>query len=382
MKNVMKKVIAAVLAASMCLSLAGCYSEAKTIAATKGDDTMPIGGYIYYLSSAYSEAMSKVSTEEQVLKSTIDGENAETWIENRALNYLNAYYYINDKFDELGLELTDEDNESITSTTESFWTYYKSGMEEMGISKDSFNKAYTVYNTKYKKVVDTMLSEGGELAVSDDELKSYFTENYYSYEYFTVSLTTTDSEGNSTDMSDEEKTATKEKLENHVAKINNGDMTVSEAASEYAEEALGSADSSTYYAPDPVLADNMAESMKSAIEGAKDNEAVLVENTNGYYVVRRLSISDKFADQNADSTKRLNIIYNMKGDEISDYIMEQAKEYTGIEYNMTAINSVKISAVVSDSNKNGTSSAAAEDDTSSEVSSAAESETETESTEE
>lgn len=378
MKNVMKKVCAAVLAGAVCLSFAGCYSEGKTIAATKGDDTMPIGSYIYYLNSAYSEAMSKVSTDEEVLKATIEDKDAKTWIEDRAMNYLNAYYYVSDKFDELGLELSDEDKETITGSTDSMWSYYKTSMEEMGIAKESFNKAYSEYGVKYQKIMKAMLSEGGELAVSDDELKSYFTENYYSYEYFNVSLTKTDDEGNNTNMTDEEKTETKTALEKYIQKINAGDITVSEAAEEYAEKNLGGADNSTYYEPEPVLADNMLEAIRTAIESVEDNKAALAETTSGYYVVRRLPIADKFEEKNSDEDQRFSLVSGMKSEEFSEYVLNQAKEYTGIDYNMTAISSVKLSSMVSDSNKNGTSSAVAdnEDDTTSEVSSAAESEAE------
>ena len=60
MRNIWKRAIAGMLALAMCLSFAGCYDENKTWAARQGDDTMPIGGYIYYLYSAYSEAMQKV----------------------------------------------------------------------------------------------------------------------------------------------------------------------------------------------------------------------------------------------------------------------------------------------------------------------------------
>ena len=49
MRNIWKRTAAAVLALVLCLSLAGCYNENNTWAARKGDDTMPIGGYIYYL---------------------------------------------------------------------------------------------------------------------------------------------------------------------------------------------------------------------------------------------------------------------------------------------------------------------------------------------
>jgi len=374
MKNRMKKVFAAVLAVALCLSFAGCYDENKTWAAKKGDDTLPIGAYIYYLNSAYSEAMGKVPSGEEVLKAKVEDEDAQTWIKNRAVNYLNAYYFISNKFDELGLELTQEELDTVQSNTDSMWSFYKTSMEEMGIAKESYNQAFTLYNAKYQKVMKAMYGKDGELAVSDDDLKTYFTDNYYSYEYFTVSLTKTDDDGNSVDMTDDEKKEAKSKLEDYIKKINAGDMTVSDAASEYAEEALGNADNSTYYAPSPTPADSMTDPLKSAVENAEDNVAALTEGTTNYFVVRRLPIAEKFAETNEDETQRFNLISRMKGDEFTDYVLEQAKSVEGVEINDKALNSVKISSMVNDNNKNGTSSASSEadsDDSSSAVSSEA-----------
>ena len=53
MMKSMKRLMALALALLLCLSFAGCYSQDKTWAAKMGNDTMPIGAYIYYLSSAY-----------------------------------------------------------------------------------------------------------------------------------------------------------------------------------------------------------------------------------------------------------------------------------------------------------------------------------------
>ena len=48
-----------------------------------------------------------------------------------------AFYYVSDKFDELGLELTEEDKTSIDSLTSGLWPYYRTAMETFGVSKDS-----------------------------------------------------------------------------------------------------------------------------------------------------------------------------------------------------------------------------------------------------
>lgn len=363
MKNRMKKAFAAVLALALCLSFAGCYDENNTWAAKQGDDTLPIGAYIYYLNSAYSEAISKVASDEEVLKAKIEDKEAQDWIKDKAVNYLNSYYFISNKFNELGLELTQDELDTAQSSTDSMWSYYKSSMESMGVAKESFHLAFSLYNTKYQRVMKALYGKDGEMEISDDELKTYFTDNYYSYEYFTASLTKTDDDGNSIDMTDDEKAEAKSKLEDYVKKINAGDMSVEDAASEYAEDALGSAENSTYYAPSPTLADNMSNTtLKDAIEGAEDNTAVLAETTTSYYVVRRLPISEKFAEVNEDETQRFSLISEMKGDEFADYVTEQAESVEGVEINEKALNRIKLSSMVTDSNKMGTSSASSEAD--------------------
>ena len=72
MKRIAKITVALLLAVAMCFSLAGCYDEDLNWSAKYDDTELPAGAYIYYLSIAYNEAASKVSTEDEVLKSEID----------------------------------------------------------------------------------------------------------------------------------------------------------------------------------------------------------------------------------------------------------------------------------------------------------------------
>ena len=132
MRKFLKRAAAGVVALAMCAGFAGCYSEDKTWAARLNEDQLPIGGYIYYLSSAYSEGAAQVGSDAKVLEASIEGESAESWVKNRAMEYLRSYYFVSQKFDELGLSLTEEDETRITDATNSMWTYYKTAMEKMG----------------------------------------------------------------------------------------------------------------------------------------------------------------------------------------------------------------------------------------------------------
>lgn len=357
MRNIFKKICASFLALVLCLSFAGCYSEDKTWAAKKGDDTLPIGSYIYYLTSAYSEAASKISSDTEVLKGTVDDKSASEWIKDKAMEYLNAYYYINGKFSELGLELTEDEKTSVDNNASSAWSYYKETFEGMGIAQSSFKQAYSLYNAKYQKVLEKMYGEGGELEVPSDELKSYYTENYYSYEYFYAPLTKNGDDGNSQDLTDDEKAELKSKLEGYADKINLGETTVSEAASDYSYESSGDGNASTYNAPSPAKGSNINSDIFSALSEMKDDEARFVETSASYYVIKKLSIEDKFAELKEDESQMLTLLLDLKGEEFSDYVLEQGKSIEGVEINEKALNSINLSTLVQGGSKNGTSSA-------------------------
>ena len=329
MRNIWKRTAAAVLALVLCLSLAGCYNENNTWAARKGDDTMPIGGYIYYLYSAYSEARNQVDSDTAVLDAEIDGVDASQWITDRALNYLNAYYYISDKFSEYGLELTEDDQTQIDNTTTNFWRYYQSTFEDdLGIARDSFSKAYSEYTVKFQKVMEAMYGEGGELALAAGELEDYFTETYLSYEYFYVPLTTTNDDGESETLTSEEQADIQDQLQTYVDSINEGEMTVSEAADDYASETSGE---STYYQPSPTKGENITSELATALEGADEGEAVVAETSNALYVIRKLSIADAYDEVEADEDQYISLLADMKGEEFNDYVLEQAQSVEGVE---------------------------------------------------
>ena len=122
MKTFTKRAAALLLAVILTFSLAGCYSENLTWAAKAGDATLPTGGYIYFLSSAYSEAAATVDSETKVLDSQIEGMDAAEWIEDRAMLYIRQYFWIDQEMERLGLEMTEADYEEASSTTASYWS--------------------------------------------------------------------------------------------------------------------------------------------------------------------------------------------------------------------------------------------------------------------
>lgn len=362
MTKLFKRAAAGVMALAMCAGLTGCYSENNTWAAKMGDTTLPIGGYIYYLSSAYSEAAGRVGTESEVLKADIDGKAGSQWVSDKAMDYLYSYYFVEQKFDELGLTLDEEDQDSIDTVTASMWSGtaymagYKDAFEKMGIAESSFKQAYAVYNTKLSKVLQAMYGKGGEMEVSDDELHDYYTGDYIYYQYLSVDLTTTNEDGESVDMEDEEKSEIKEYLEDQAELVSGGRIELDTASANYAN--FKGAEP-TLSEPSAYRADNLSAVFADALEPLKNGEAAFLETATRYYIVQRLDVEDDFKALMEDESRLSGLLSEMKLEEFSDYAIEQGRSLD-VQVNTGALRKVSISKVVDLMGKNGTSSASSE----------------------
>lgn len=376
MRNTMKKAICALLALSLCLGLTACYSEENTWAAKCGDDVMPIGSYIYYLNGAFSDAGAQVPATEEVLKAQIDGQSVPEWAKARAMSYIGAYYYLQSRMDELGLSITDEDTDSINSASDSYWGYFKDTFEGMGIAESSFKKAYAEYNMLLRKVMLATYGEGGEQALSEDELQAYYEDNYDSYAYMYVSSSKNDESGNNVALTDEEKADLQKAFDDYAKGINSGDTTLSDAYMEYQSIALVTP---SYETPGSVAKTSVPSAIAEVLPDMDDNEAQVVEVDAGYYLLQKLPLKEQFDTVMGDETQKENLVAAMKGEEFTDFVLEQGAAFEGVTYNDKAINLVKLEKIVTDKAQRGTSSApsdeassaASSDDTGSAASSSA-----------
>jgi len=352
MTKIFKRAAAGVLALAMCAGLSGCYSEDKAWAARLGDDTLPIGSYIYYLSCSYSEGAGKVDPETEVLKADIEGETGSDWVTNRAMDYLYSYYYVNHKFDELGLTLDEADLESIDNAAASMWSYFKDEFESMGIAESSFKQAYAVYNTKLSKLMRAMYGKGGELELSEDEMHDYYTENYVRYQYFYADLVTTDEEGNQVEMDDDEKAEVKTYLTDQADLVSRGRISLEAAANNYASM---SDTESTLADPVSYLHDNLSGIFSGTLESLDSGKAGVAETTTRYYVVQKLDIEDDFQALLEDDSRLASLINELKLDEFSSYAAEQGKALD-IQLNEKALKGISPAKAIGSMSKNGTSS--------------------------
>lgn len=352
MRNIFRKAVCVCLALCLCLSLGACYSEENTWAAKHGDDTMPIGSYIYYLNSAYTDAGSHVSANDAILGASIDGKSAKEWMKDRALAYVGAYYFVRDKFDEMGLTLSEDDLSAIDTGASTYWTYYKEGMEAMGVSEDSFKKAYAEHNVRARLLMLAMYGEDGEMAVSEDDFWDYYEENYYSYEYMYVSKSKTDEENNSVALTDEELADMKDSLQEFAGQINDGSITLSEAYTEYSYVSMSTP---SHEAPGASRKSMIHTNISSELPNMKDNEAKLVEVDQGIYLLQKLSLRDYFDTLMADADQKDDLLVEMKNAEFIEYAMEQGKALNGVEVNEKAIGRISVDSIAPSKDAKGTS---------------------------
>ncbi|WP_143826218.1 hypothetical protein [Scatolibacter rhodanostii] len=357
----MRKFTAPVALLFVLFSLAGCYSEKNLWAAKKGDLTLPTGGYIYYLNSAASTARTKVSSDQEVLKSEIDGVKAETWIRNTAEESVRSFFYINDKFSEMGLSLNEEDVTQMESYTESMWSYYSTSMESFGISKESFQLAYTDFSLKQSAVFNALYGAGGEKAVSDQELSDYYTDNYYSYEYFTVTIPTkakesTDESSTSTatEIDEDAKSELKTQLDDYAEQIKAGKMTVTEAAEKY--QKANDIENSTYNTSTSKISASASGTVPETVLTLSDNEVSVIESTTSTFVLaKRIPIAEKVNEMLTTESTRSNTLSDMKWEEFAASVKEESAKLEGIEMNDSAVNSQSLTKFFPSDGKNGTS---------------------------
>lgn len=368
MKTFTKRAVAFLLAVVLSLSLTGCYDENLTWAAKKGDIEMPIGAYIYLMSVAYNEAAGMVDSETKITKASIDGVDSETWIRERTMEYVNRYFWIEEEMDRLGLEMTDEDYTDAQSTTSSYWSYYGTSFEEYGIAKTSFDLAYSQYNEKYENVFKTLYGEGGEYEISEKEISDHYCSTYYNYEYFTLSTTTTDDDGNSVDMTEDEIAKMTAILEDGRDDILNGNTdleTFAEATclsygtdSSYTSSINNVSNMEAYYMPDEFI---------EAVTSTKENDIVIIEASGYMIFLRVLPIDDTIETILEDEDNVLQLMQELKSEEFEEYVASNAAAVEGIEINESAIKRYKPS-MFSDSTEYGTSSTAEDEESTEETS--------------
>lgn len=194
-----KKITAALTAALLCsASLTACSDTSYVM--TAGDSKINAGIYIYNELTEMSYQMTMMYYQKGIKKDyfdqKVDGKAFDEYLSDYALTATKEYAAVVDKFNELGLTLSDEDLKSINDSISSTWDSQGEFYESEGISKESVKLALKASKMK-DEIFDHYYAEGGEEAVSDDDMVKYLDDNYLRYKSISFAKTSTSSDSSS-----------------------------------------------------------------------------------------------------------------------------------------------------------------------------------------
>jgi len=360
-------------------SMTAC-GENTTWGATIDGSDIPAGIFIYYLQSAYYSAQSKLNEENSassdaiasadgttttaaVFSSQIDGKDAKTWIYDEATKSMQEYAAIEAKFTELGLTITADEKDAAKVYCDQTWDYAGEYYTKMGISEKSYTSLY-LNSQKRDKVFKTIYSEGGEYAVSDDEIKTYLDENYAMINYIAMEL----KDGSGNLLKSDGKAEMMSMAESYVERYKNGedfdalnaeytayyDNLKAAAAEEAANAAADEAETETSTAEvtpsdaEAALEDNADEITDSA-ETAEDATEAPTEDTAE--AEETADTAEETAEADSTTTEEAAETTDTSAEETSDSGEQISSNKTVIEKSGTTPDSAVVSKVFDEMQK-------------------------------
>lgn len=330
--NIAKRITAFLLGAVMCISLTSCGDDG--VAAELGETEIPAGVYILQQVIAFNEAQQAEgydSSLKDIWENKIEEKPLEDWINEKALEYLKNYAAVEQWFEEEGMTLSEEDQESIDYTVESTWSTYEKKYNQIGIAKSSY-ELYQTNQYKYSLLFKKYYDKDGTEPISDEDLKEYYQTDFAQFQM--ISFSTLDPSTYEA-LDDTKKAEVKEKAEAYLKRAQDGeDMValINERAKEYAKERgqdepeideeqtyvrTIKKDTSSYYVSDDIR-DNI-------FSQAKIGEPILLSDSNGYYVVKRREVSPSEDDF---TELKDSLLFDLKGDAFKEIVTKKGEEVT------------------------------------------------------
>lgn len=187
----LKKLAALCSAAIMALSVAGC-SNTSYVMSSNGEN-VKAGVYLYNMvNTLYVQTMMMYyqnGITDNYFDQEVDGKKFSDYLSEQAMKSTKEYVAVVRKFDELGLELTDDELKNVNKQINDSWNQQKTYFENQGISKESI-KLVQQASLKRSKIFDYYYAKGGIEEVSDDDINKYINENYLRYKQIYIAKST------------------------------------------------------------------------------------------------------------------------------------------------------------------------------------------------
>jgi len=306
--NRFQKCLTGVLCASMVAALAGCGDTAWTHRSANAEVTS--GMYIGFTIDAARNASSAEGYDAAAAfkDMTLDGVSSFTWVQNTADTYARQYLAVEEKFVELGLSFTAEEQAEMDNYVDAYWSYIGSTYEEEGCGQASF-AAIITNNEKQSKVFEALYGEGGAMEVPAEELRAYFDENYLKGSIIVVPLLDDSYEA----LEGEELEVVEKEAEELLKKIEDG-ADFEQVKAEYEVKDIEGAqpeaeDTAEYITKDSLM---YPEALINALEDAADDEVGMAQDEDCIYIWQKQARDDEGFEE-----YRSAILSALKGEDFS-----------------------------------------------------------------
>ncbi|MDL2294248.1 hypothetical protein LJC60_06410 [Ruminococcaceae bacterium OttesenSCG-928-D13] len=324
----LKRIVALLLVcALLALTMTGCIGNFYENAGTIDGVEISSGLYLMAQFNAYFEARNLAQDADNVLKEKIEGEKASKWIQNRTEELLRRFVAILKISREKKISLSSEGQQNVESAMQ-YWDYMVDMYTENGVSEATVRR----FNTNSElagDIFDALYGEGGELQVSDADLKAEYTEKYAHIRFFSIPTSKLDP---STDMTTEVSALT----DAMVARLYGGatleDVVLDDVESVYTdvlERDVGSANTvesitSSYVNLYP---ENFETYSEDFLEELKNQS---VGDFGSYNMGATIIVYEKiemFADDEEFQNQRTTILTSLKSEAFEDYLSAAADAY-------------------------------------------------------
>ena len=194
--SILRKLVAVLLVACMALSLAGC---GDTTWIMKADDIVLNSGlYIYYQTQGYYEAVMTLAQKDMnyyyaymygqpLLEEKLNDGTVEDYTNQYAIDMCRQYVVVEHLFNELGLEVSAEDEALIKAQVRNTWNDSKESLESIGISESTLRKVITS-RIKEDLVFEAYYEVGGIKGTTEETIKDHLSDDYARIKFMTFNF--------------------------------------------------------------------------------------------------------------------------------------------------------------------------------------------------
>ena len=352
MKKILRPLTVIALAAALAFS-SGCGEDTSWSYKSSGT-TLSNGNWIYYTYTEYQNALSKIeeqksesssadtskngseqSSEPDLSKEKIENKKALDWIYSEAKDSCIAQLTLEKLVKDKKVKIDEEQLEAMESSYKTYYeNYFEKTLTKLGVSEETYIAANARSAYLSQQLFQNIYGKNGSKEVSDDELNKYFKEKYTHYFYISYPLTSTDENGQTTEISDEDKEKAQTNFNKYANMLNKQNKTTDDVVSQYKTDFSSETDPST---SQTVILENsgLSDDLQKAIKELSEKQAVVKTIDNQMYIIYKAPIADYVSkiktDDKIDATdmtqiSRTNILYSMKSDEFEDYLDSEKKK--------------------------------------------------------